>query len=63
MEEITMKSKIETINLNVWYGNLHVLKDVNIQIPERKVTAIIGPSGCGKTTFLKTLNRLIDFSG
>ena len=58
-----MKSKIETINLNVWYGNLHVLKDVNIQIPERKVTAIIGPSGCGKTTFLKTLNRLIDFSG
>ncbi|MCD6163833.1 MAG: phosphate ABC transporter ATP-binding protein [Candidatus Odinarchaeota archaeon] len=55
-----MKSKVETVDLNVWYGNLHVLKDVNIQIPERKVTAIIGPSGCGKTTFLKTLNRLID---
>ena len=55
-----MKIKIETINLNVWYGNLHVLKDINIQIYERKVTAIIGPSGCGKTTFLKTLNRLID---
>jgi len=52
--------KIETRNLNVWYGKKHILKHVNIKIPERRVTAIIGPSGCGKTTFLKSLNRLIE---
>jgi len=55
-----MRSKIEVKNLNVWYGRNHVLKDVNMKILERKVTAIIGPSGCGKSTFLMTLNRLID---
>jgi len=55
-----MAIKIEVENLNVWYGDNHVLKDINMRIPERKVTAIIGPSGCGKSTFLMTLNRLID---
>lgn len=55
-----MVIKIEVENLNVWYGDNHVLKDINMRIPERKVTAIIGPSGCGKSTFLMTLNRLID---
>ncbi|MHB8095199.1 MAG: phosphate ABC transporter ATP-binding protein [Candidatus Aminicenantales bacterium] len=47
-------------NLNVFYGTHHVLKDISLDIPDRKITAIIGPSGCGKTTLLKTLNRLLD---
>ena len=51
---------METINLNVWYGKLHVLKDVNLKIPSGKITAIIGPSGCGKSTLLKSLNRLVE---
>jgi len=55
-----MKPKIEVENLNVWYGANHVLKDISMKIPEKRVTAIIGPSGCGKSTFLMTLNRLID---
>jgi len=55
-----MKPKIEVKNLNVWYGANHVLKDISMKIPEKRVTAIIGPSGCGKSTFLMTLNRLID---
>ena len=55
-----MKVKMEIKNLNVWYGDNHVLKDICMKIPEKKVTAIIGPSGCGKSTFLMSLNRLID---
>ena len=55
-----MKVKMEVKNLNVWYGDNHVLKDICMKIPEKKVTAIIGPSGCGKSTFLMSLNRLID---
>src|SRR6478736_9348497 len=47
-------------NLNVYYGKNHALKNININIPSRKITAIIGPSGCGKTTLLKTFNRLIE---
>lgn len=46
--------------LHVNYGKHAVLKDVNIDFPDRKLTAIIGPSGCGKTTLLRTLNRLVD---
>lgn len=53
-------AKIEARGLNLYYGNFHALKDVNITIPERKVTALIGPSGCGKSTFLRTLNRMND---
>jgi phosphate transport system ATP-binding protein len=49
-------------NLSVRYGGLPVLKDVNLDIPARKITVIIGPSGCGKTTLLKALNRLLDAS-
>jgi len=55
-----MKVKMEIKNLNVWYGDNHVLKNICMKIPEKKVTAIIGPSGCGKSTFLMSLNRLID---
>lgn len=47
-------------NLNLWYGNNHALKDINIELPEKQITALIGPSGCGKSTFLKTLNRMND---
>lgn len=46
--------------LNLWYGEDHALKDINLNIPENEVTAIIGPSGCGKSTFIKTLNRMIE---
>ena len=47
-------------NLNLWYGETHALKNVNITIPEKSITAFIGPSGCGKSAFLKTLNRMND---
>lgn len=51
---------IEVKNLNIHIKNAHILKDVNVTLPERQITCIIGPSGCGKTTLLRTLNRLID---
>ena len=47
-------------DLNLWYTTNHALKDINIELPERQITALIGPSGCGKSTFLKTLNRMND---
>ncbi len=53
---------INTEGLNVFYGEQHVLKDVTVGIPEKRITAIIGPSGCGKSTFLKSLNRLIELT-
>ncbi len=51
---------IETKKLNVYIGKNHILKDIDLQFPERQITCIIGPSGCGKSTLLRTLNRLID---
>ena len=54
------KIKVKVENLNLYYGENHALKDVNMDIQENAVTAIIGPSGCGKSTFLKTLNRMND---
>ncbi len=47
-------------DLCLWYGEHQALKHINIQIPEKSITALIGPSGCGKSTFLKTLNRMND---
>lgn len=47
-------------NLSLWYGENQALKNINISIPEKSITALIGPSGCGKSTFLKTLNRMND---
>lgn len=47
-------------NLCLWYGENQALKNININIPEKSITALIGPSGCGKSTFLKTLNRMND---
>jgi phosphate transport system ATP-binding protein len=52
--------KIVTENLNLFYGNAQALKNISVEIPEKRVTAFIGPSGCGKTTFLRTINRLND---
>ena len=46
--------------VNVWYGNFHALRDVDMKIKENKVTALIGPSGCGKSTFLRCFNRMND---
>lgn len=53
-------SKIETKNLNLYYGETQALKSINIEIDKNTVTALIGPSGCGKSTFLRTLNRMND---
>ena len=55
-----MSTKIETKHLDLYYGQNHALKDINIDIEAGKITALIGPSGCGKSTYLKTLNRMND---
>jgi len=55
-----MDIEIETKHLSLWYGTKQALKDVNIKIPEEKVTAIIGPSGCGKSTLIRCFNRMND---
>ena len=55
-----MEPIIYARNLNLHYGDFHALKDINIDIPEKQITAFIGPSGCGKSTFLKTMNRMQD---
>ncbi len=52
--------KIVARNVSVYYGQKHALKDISLEIPERRVTALIGPSGCGKSTFLRCLNRMND---
>ena len=52
--------KISIRNLNFYYGKFHALKGINLEIPERKVTAFIGPSGCGKSTLLRTVNRMFE---
>lgn len=58
--EVEKKIVYDTKNLNLWYGEGHALKDINLKIAENEVTAIIGPSGCGKSTYLKTLNRMVE---
>ncbi|GGE74050.1 phosphate transport system ATP-binding protein [Priestia taiwanensis] len=59
-KEVQKNVVYETKNLNLWYGQDHALKDINLKIYENEVTAIIGPSGCGKSTYLKTLNRMVE---
>lgn len=54
------KSYLKVSDLNLYINKAHILKNVNIEIPDKKITCIIGPSGCGKSTLLKTFNRLID---
>ena len=53
-------SIISVNNLQLWYGSSQALKNINIEIPEKSITALIGPSGCGKSTFIKTINRMND---
>lgn len=55
-----IKPKAEVNNLNFYYGSFHALKNINLDVPENKVTALIGPSGCGKTTLLRCFNRMHD---
>ena len=55
-EQIVLRAQ----DLNLYYGENHALKSINMDIPEHEITALIGPSGCGKSTFLKTLNRMND---
>jgi len=54
------KNKIEVKNLNLWYGDKPALKDNNLSVKEKRVTALIGPSGCGKSTFVRCINRMND---
>ena len=55
-----MNNILSVVNRCLWYGSHQALKDINIEIPEKSITALIGPSGCGKSTFLKTLDRMND---
>ena len=60
MNTETPKIKISARNLNFYYGKFHALKDINLDIPEKQVTAFIGPSGCGKSTLLRIFNRMFE---
>lgn len=53
-----MAKRLDLNNVDIFYGDFHAVKDVNLHVPPRSVTAFIGPSGCGKSTFLRTLNRM-----
>jgi phosphate transport system ATP-binding protein len=55
-----MSIKVKIEHLNFYYGTHQALKDINMEIHENKITALIGPSGCGKSTFIKTMNRMYD---
>src|SRR5512144_2292699 len=57
---VTEKAKLSIRGLNFYYGSFHALKHIDLDIPDRKVTAFIGPSGCGKSTLLRTFNRLYE---
>ncbi|NES69025.1 MAG: ATP-binding cassette domain-containing protein, partial [Okeania sp. SIO2D1] len=59
-ELISIKPKAEVKKLNFYYGSSHVLKNIDLVVPEKQVTALIGPSGCGKTTLLRCFNRMHD---
>ncbi len=60
MNNETTDSKLSVRDLNFFYGKFHALKNISLEIPDRKVTAIIGPSGCGKSTLLRTFNRIYE---
>ena len=60
VEKTVFGQNISVKNANLYYGDFHALKDMNIEIPAKQVTAFIGPSGCGKSTFLKCFNRMND---
>ena len=54
------KTILRAQDMNLWYGEHHALKHINLEIPVHRVTALIGPSGCGKSTFLRSINRMND---
>ena len=54
------QTAVEVKNLNLWFGNKHVLNDISMRIPKNKITALIGQSGCGKSTLISCFNRLND---
>jgi phosphate transport system ATP-binding protein len=56
--EALSRAKLKTVGLNFFYGSFQALHSINLEVPERRITALIGPSGCGKSTFLRTLNRI-----
>jgi len=56
--EVAARPKLQAVNLNFFYGAFHALHNINLEVPEKRITALIGPSGCGKSTFLRTLNRI-----
>ncbi|MGB9882504.1 MAG: phosphate ABC transporter ATP-binding protein PstB [Methanomassiliicoccales archaeon] len=58
---VILAPEIFVENLNVFFGNNHVIKNISMKIKKNEITAIIGPSGCGKTTFIRSLNRMNDF--
>lgn len=60
VENMGENTKILVENMDLHYGSFHALKDINMKIPEKQITAFIGPSGCGKSTLLKSLNRMND---
>jgi phosphate transport system ATP-binding protein len=60
VEHVQTQPKVVSKGLNLYYGAKHALKDINLTVEERRVTALIGPSGCGKSTYLRTLNRMND---
>ncbi len=60
MDSETLKIQISVKNFNFFYGKFQALRDINFNIPERQITAIIGPSGCGKSTFIRSFNRMND---
>src|SRR6476659_406075 len=57
---VTEKPKLSVRNLNFYYNHFHALRNINLDIPQNKVTAFIGPSGCGKSTLLRTFNRMFE---
>jgi phosphate transport system ATP-binding protein len=54
----TARTKLQAVSLNFFYGSFQALHDISLELPEKRITAMIGPSGCGKSTFLRTLNRI-----
>ncbi|MBD8027752.1 phosphate ABC transporter ATP-binding protein [Ureibacillus sp. Re31] len=60
IQTVEKNTVVQTKGFNLWYGDHHALKDINLDIKENEVTAIIGPSGCGKSTYIKALNRMVE---
>src|ERR1700691_5329354 len=56
--EVSARPKLQAVGLNFFYGNFHALHNISLEVPEKRITALIGPSGCGKSTFLRTLHRI-----